>query len=849
MFRRFGILTLTLTMLVGCKFTKDAARVQFTNALLVSPDSSAFSGTSDLSLTDPNHSSFPSWEGFETGPLEDFNFSDASSYKRLSLDECIRVALSKSPVIRELGGLILRAPDSVGSANDPSLAYVDPRFGEEAALSNFDANWSSQILFQKNDGIFNNLFIGDEGTFQQDLAKYRNGVSKLAATGGEFQFNHVVDYELNNSPSNRFNGNRFESFSYNTFLEAGFRQPLLQGSGSQFNRIAGPNNQPGVYNGVLIARANTDIALADFQIRVRDLISDVENAYWDLYFAYRDLEAKVEARNGAYDIWRNVEANKGEKSAAIIGQAKEQYYRFAAEVEDAIFGRLTDGTRTNNGSSSGTFRRSGGVRTAERRLRLITGMVLNDQQLVVPNDQPLDAASVFDWSQSRGNALSNRSELRRQKWRIRQRELELLASKNHLLPRVDVLGKYRVKGFGHDLFGDGNELNVDGSLEEQLDSSAFGTLTNGNLQEWELGIDMSMPLGFRQAHAAKRHAELRLARERAVLTEQERSIIFGLSNAMGELVRTSRVRKANLNRLDAANEQFEAIQNIWKEQDTTIDLVLEAQRRVIEAKLQYFQTQVEYMLAVKGVHFEEGTLFEYHNVTLAESNASREAQQSSTRRASSLRQSINYWIPGLNISRGPASQSSSQTVSANANGGTSTTPAINAFEIQQDWITPAGTEWSSISDHDATAIPWETPTSDVQLNSPDVPSTWEAPIVPEVENTPSDRLADPFFDPFADSPLSGKIQKSNTNPTQLTSDQPIPSQAIKRVLLSEEKPRAAVATVPENNDSPVRTANLNQDTVGVSVSLTPATLLQPIQATDRSDESNKAPVQLQISDQ
>jgi len=120
------------------------------------------------------------------------------------------------------------------------------------------------------------------------------------------------------------------------------------------------------------------------------------------------------------------------------------------------------------------------------------------------------------------------------------------------------------------------------------------------------------------------------------------------------LVRANRVRAANLNRLKAANEQFEAIQNIWREQDTTIDLVLEAQRRVIEAKLQYFQTQVEYMLAIKAIHFEKGTLFAYHNVALSESQADQLAQEQHLRRIASTSRSISYWIPGLNTSSGPA---------------------------------------------------------------------------------------------------------------------------------------------------------------------------------------------------
>ncbi|MFK7768040.1 MAG: TolC family protein [Mariniblastus sp.] len=699
MVRRFIIFALTLTFLVGCKFGgDDRARLNFSSALDLESHVDLELGPSsnpDLVPSLANLGPTESFESFDTGPLEDFNFSQAGNYRRITLEDCLQRALQDSPVVRELGGLILRAPDSVATDNDPAMAYVDPRFGEEAALSSFDTNFNSQLLFQKNDRLFNNQFLGDEGAFQQDLANYRTGISKLAATGGQFGFNHVIDYELNNSPSNRFNGTNETSFAYDVAMEAQFRQPLLQGAGTTFNRIAGPNNAPGVYNGVLIARANTDIALADFETRVRDLVSDVENAYWDLFFAYRDLEAKIEARNGAYDIWQNVEANKGEKSAAIIGQAKEQYYRFSADVEDAIHGRLNEGTKTNNGSSSGTFRRAGGVRTAERRLRLITGMKLNDSQLIVPADTPIDAASLFDWRQSRDNALSLRTELRQQRWKVKRRELELLASKNNLLPRIDLLGKYRVKGFGHDLFGDGNELIQGGTLEQQLDSSAYGTLASGNLQEWELGLDMSVPIGFRQQHAARRHAELNLAREHSILKEQERQIIFGLSNAMGELVRTTKVRTANLNRLRAANEQFGAIQNIWREQDTTIDLVLEAQRRVIEAKLQYFQTQVEYMLAIKAVHFEEGTLFAYHDITLTESKAASLAERQAFQKSRVKKRTIDYWIPGLKTSRGaaPVNQHS---------GGTLRTPNQIEIAAPTQIVIPNQTKLESFSLKDST---------------------------------------------------------------------------------------------------------------------------------------------------
>ena len=176
------------------------------------------------------------FDQFETGPLEDFSFDSTDSFQQIRLGDAIRMALTNAPVVRDLGGLILRAPDATTTSLDPSLAYLDPRFGEEAALSAFDARYESQLLFQKNDNFFNNQFIGDAGVFQQDLAQYSAGISKLSATGGTFGVNNVIDYELNNSPSNRFNDDGERSFAYDLSVEAEFRQPLFQGAGTRFNR-------------------------------------------------------------------------------------------------------------------------------------------------------------------------------------------------------------------------------------------------------------------------------------------------------------------------------------------------------------------------------------------------------------------------------------------------------------------------------------------------------------------------------------------------------------------------------------------------------------------------------------
>ena len=606
------------------------------------------SALQSLTVQNPILNEVVSEHRFDPGPLNNFDFQSSENFARISLEACIAHALQNSEVVRELGGAILIAPESIRSANDPALAYTNPAFGEEAALAEFDAVLENQFLFQNNDRAFNSTFVGDQGALTQDLATNITGLTKRSATGATFQLNHQFIFDRNNTPANRFaNG-----ASYENFFTAEIRQPLLRGAGAVFNRTAGPNNPVGVNNGVLIARTNTDISLAEFELGIRDLISDIENAYWDLSFAYRDLEAGIKARNGAYDLWnkQSAQAESGDKPTTDVIQAEEQYYLFATQVENSIYGQLNDGTRTNNGSSSGTFRGNPGVRTAERRLRLLAGYNINDGSLLLPSDRPIEVGVVFDWEQSKNEALNLRAELRRQRWVMKREQLNLLANRHQLQPNLDLIGRVRNRGFGNDLFG---SQGFDASMPptvDQSDSSALATFFNGDLQEWEVGVDVNIPIGFRREHAAVRNSELSLIRETIILREQEREIIFGLSNAMGELRRAETQLELSIKRLDASERQYEKINELLRLEETTIDVVLESQRRLIDAEISFHRAQVELTLAIKAVHFEKGTSLEYQNVALAEKGWSQSEYNKVISRENATTPPMDYSFRTLEIS-------------------------------------------------------------------------------------------------------------------------------------------------------------------------------------------------------
>lgn len=535
----------------------------------------------------------------------------------LTLTDVLRLALTHSKALSDVGGALM-SPANVRTTQGPSIVETDPRFGVEATLSPFDPVLASTLNFTGNHQAINNVFFGG-GTriLEEDTAVSQTSITKRTAYGGTLQVLQDMDWDTSNAPGNLY------PHAYNTYWQVSASQAWGQGGGALFNRVYGPPNVPGVFsgvpgfaNGVLVARINTDISLTDFEMGVRDLVSNVENAYWDLYFAYRDLDAKIAARDSALETWRRVHAlfltgrrgGEAEKEA----EAREQYFRFQEEVQIAWFGRLVDGTRTANGSGGGTLRTGSGVRVAERRLRMLAGLPINDCKLIRPSEEPQRAHVLFEWDCLLREALARRAELRRQKWVIKRRELELLASKNFLLPTFDTSAMYRVQGFGENLLNGVNDPSS-GTYE-----NAVANLYSGQFGYWQAGGNFSMPLGFRRGHAAVRNAELQLVREKVVLEQQEREVVHALSNAISEAERSFDATLTSFNRREAARQHLAAVRAAFEADKAAPELMLESERRLAEADVRYYAALVEYVLSVKNVHYEKGSLLDYNEIHLAE---------------------------------------------------------------------------------------------------------------------------------------------------------------------------------------------------------------------------------------
>ena len=570
-----------------------------------------------------------------SGTTEPLTLSNArfDQIWELSLEEAVRTSLENGKVLRNLGGRfqsfggprpqtgepavsLLTSPQATPSIYDPAIAETDPFRGVESALSLFDAQLSSSLTWERQNRpqnvggvgklIFQQQFLGDTGN-------WTTGIQKRTATGATFGFANTTLYDNNNSPirqsipdpTDPTKSKVIVPSTWQTNYDFTFSQPLLQGAGVTYNRIAGPDpfdnllGRP-AFRGVLLARINADISLADFEAGVRNLVSDTEQSYWELYFAYRNLEARKAGRDSTLEAWRKVHALYVEQSrggeADKEAQAREQYFLFRGEVEQA----LTD------------------VYRCENRLRYMMGISASDGRLIRPSDEPTTARIAFDWQQSLVESLSRSAELRKQKWVIKQKELELTAAKNLILPRLDLVGRWRFLGMGQYLTGASNRSYDAGGGDPLFNTNAYASLWQGQFQEWQAGAQFTMPLGFRRELATVRNYQLQLARERARLQDEELEASHALVEAVRNVDTNFALAQTNFNRRVAAERQVEAVQAAYDAGTVTLDQLLDAQRRRAEAESSYARAIVDYTRSISQLHFRKGSLLEYNGVFLAE---------------------------------------------------------------------------------------------------------------------------------------------------------------------------------------------------------------------------------------
>ena len=541
----------------------------------------------------------------------------------LGVEEAIHQALANSEIIRTAGQFLspannlLNNPLNTASVYDPAIQNSGVLFGgvgTEAALAAFDATWATSMFLGRNETVQNSPFGGGAtgSSLLQDTVNFNTSLTKQFGYGAQFTVSHQV-----NSLGTDSSATLFPSvFTGN--LQAEYRHQLLAGSGPEFVRVAGPLNSSftsiaGVSNGVLIARINADISITNFEANVRNLVKDIEDTYWDLYLAYRNFDTAVTARNTALDTWRVADAKR--RLGGVRGfsnseeaQARDRYFETRAQAETAL----------------------GNLYVTEQRLRNLMGLPINDNRIIRPSMNPISAKIQVDWYHCLAEALTERVELRRQKWNIKSLELQLGAAKNFARPRFDLVARARANGFGDTLASSNDRDKFGGDR-----NSFYEKIAQGDETGWDFGFEYTVPFGLRLAKSQVSNLELRLTKARKVLAAQELEVGHELAVAFQDIERTYATAVSNFSRRSAALERVKMIGQELQVGSgaNTLDRYLRAQESLAAAESSYHQSLVDYNKALVNLYYRKGTLLQQDSIHLLEGKWRPEAYQQAFARA------------------------------------------------------------------------------------------------------------------------------------------------------------------------------------------------------------------------
>jgi outer membrane protein TolC len=537
----------------------------------------------------------------------------------LRLEEAVSIAMANTKILRggqaarlqngtlfagtQEGTLVVN-PRAFASSYNPAIVESNPGFrddgstvdgglantrqGVEAALADFDAQ-VSVVGNSPNGGIANrndrpqNIPPGQAfslPSIQTTDGGLTSQVQKRTAEGTQFSFRNTTNYDRGFTRPQAFQP--LESV-WSTTLEVEARQPLLRGRGSQINRMP-----------IIIARIGTDIEMMGLQGQLQDTLNNLEIRYWDLYNSFRQLETAKIGRDSSLVTWRIVydKWQNGVEPVQAEAQAREQYFAFRAQVETALRELY------NN----------------ENELRLLMGLAATDGRLIRPKDEPTLARVNFDWCSILAESIARRPELISKRWEVKQREMELILARNQLLPQLDVGGNYRWVGLGDNLWSaNGNQLDF-----PQEGSNAVEELLEGDFQEWSLFFSYQMPVGFRRELAGVRHAQLRMAREKALLEDMELDVSVGLAKAVRNLDANFQLAQTNANRWAASQKEVESVEALYRGGKASLDLVLEAQRRRAQGQAAFWTAVVEYNKSISDLHTRKGSILEYNGIAFEE---------------------------------------------------------------------------------------------------------------------------------------------------------------------------------------------------------------------------------------
>ena len=537
-----------------------------------------------------------------------------------------RLGVGSETVPLSLNDAIKRALEN---NNDIEVARDDVRFAE--------------TQLRALEGIFDPVF-GVTPTYDKRISPQQSSLG-----GGQGGTTSTTTYSLSPSIQKQFGkggGNYFLSFAnqhtntsntfsllnpfYSSNLSLTFTQPLLRDRAIDNNRRQ-----------IRIQRKRVDQSDADFRQRTIDVITRVQQAYWELVFALRDQQNQLSNLNLSRESLRNIEAQIAAGARAPLERA--EVLTEVSNRETALLSAIQSVAIAENNLKNLIFKEP-------------TNPEWNAQ--LTPTDTPKFDTNPVNLDDALKAARDNRPELRRLRLQNDINAIDLQYFQNQTRPRIDLTGTVALTGLaGSDVSGGlppgtqvplifGNpETNSAAFLLDQiraiqlaqglpvatsplvetqasnLNSRLIGGYTqnlrnlfSGDTRNVTVGVAIQFPLKNKTAEANLAGARIQRDQLEASTRAQQQLIEVDVRNSAPAVEsarqRVLSAREARLN----AELQLEGEQRLYQVGRSTTFLLFQRENALANARASELRAETDYNKALADLQRATSTTLRANNV-------------------------------------------------------------------------------------------------------------------------------------------------------------------------------------------------------------------------------------------
>lgn len=491
-----------------------------------------------------------------------------------------RVGVGEGEFVLTLNEAIRRALES---NNDIEVSRDNVRLAESTLLS-LEGVYDPLISFTPQ---FSNVRtppaninggVGLSRTLKETSFSFTPALTKqFSKGGGQYQFFFNSQRDTAN-----FTFTQLSPF-YTASLGATFSQPLLRNrSIDQFR------------HDIRVQRKVLSQTDADFRLQVINVITQVQQAYWELVFARRDEQNQLSNLNLAREQLRIIEEQVSVGTSATLERA--QALTQIASAETSLLAAMQAVTIAEN---------------TLKQLILPNKSATEWSNRLKPTDEPSLAATPVDLKSALAEAFANRPELSRLHVQQDINKIDKQFFKNQTLPRVDLQATVFTYGLAGASVGGSPAASLVGGYGQALRN--LGTFNTGTVS---VGATIQIPLHNQTAKANLGTARIQGEQLTATIQSTEQAVEVDVRNAV-QAVETAR-RQINTARAATKSAEIQLAGEMKKYQAgmSTTFLIFQFEDQLVTARTAELRAEANYNQALANLQRATSSTLRANNVTV-----------------------------------------------------------------------------------------------------------------------------------------------------------------------------------------------------------------------------------------